>query len=150
MTRQLYSLKVFMMNNWDVIRNENRELRNSKDPAVRRSGYARDIKMAMSMAFVGATLHEIRDFIEGKKTPMSERVMYGFLELAGVNPFVVAKGKKEGLAGVMKDEFLPISVAQPLKWFDEAGKIARGKDNGKWEQHIPIFGDFIYGQTHKK
>lgn len=141
--RIMYSLKMYTLNNFDVYRNEVIRLTSSKSGRERIEGYKKLVLMSASMAAVGATLDEIVEHMQGKKTTMSDRVVYGFLKIAGISPYIGAVAKKEGLGAVVKEELAPAGLVQPLQFLDDIRK-------GKLTKHIPFVGDVIYDQTHKK
>lgn len=143
--RIAYSLKMYMLKQFDVYRNEVVKKLKSKNEGDRLEGAKRFSKMAASLAIVGMTTDELKDLILGRETQLSDRVSYGLMKLVNINPYNVGVANREGLASSMAKTVLPTT---PFAVFDVISDVLSGSD--KAVKHIPLVGKTIYSNTHTK
>ncbi|MCC7514538.1 MAG: hypothetical protein IT212_07580 [Bacteroidia bacterium] len=149
--RMFYSLKSYQLKVFDVYRNEVfSHFGKNSTPASRMFGAKKLTKLMVSMAVAGATIDELLDLMSGRKTPLSDRVAFGFMKIMGANPYIANVAKKEGLGSVVLHEVAPAPLLVPFDVLTRVYKEINGTGHGKLMKDIPIIGDEIYNLSHPK
>jgi hypothetical protein len=100
------------------------------------------VRLATCFIIANATADEIKDFMLGRNTDFSDRVIDNLFRLGGISKFVTWQARREGLRSAVVKQ-----IAPPAKAADAILKDATEAGDGKGletVQSIPIFGKFYY------
>lgn len=149
--RVMYSLKLYTLKSIDILRNEIGKDLASKDKVRIARGTKNLILLSSSLALMGGTMDEIRDYIGNKKKmSLSDRIFYSYLKTIGINSYMVGSAKREGLASVMAKQITPSIITQPIKILQDIYDDVNGAHKGKTLTHLPIFGKILYENLNDK
>jgi hypothetical protein len=149
--RVMYSLKLYTLKSIDILRNEIGKDLVSKDPKAKARGVKNLILLSSSLALMGGTMDEIRDYLGNKKSmSLSDRIFYSYLKTIGINSYMVGSAKKEGLPAVLAKQVTPSILFQPFKILQDVYDDVAGAHKGKTLTHLPIFGKLLYENLQDK
>lgn len=106
------------------------------------------VRLMFALALMGATADVIKDFMLGRKTPISDMVVNNILKIVGFSKWQIYKSRQDGLFQTMLQSILP-----PVPFLDDmykdAMRMTNKKKKGKVEdwriwQRIPLAGKFYY------
>ena len=140
--RVFYMLKTFTIKQFDIFRNEAIHKITHGDSAEKIQGMKNLVKLAMFFVLANAAADELKDFVLGRKTDFSDRVMDNVLRLAGSSKFVTWTARTEGIGSALSKQILP-----PFKFIDSASKdiYNAGDDKGlELTGSIPLLGKLAY------
>jgi hypothetical protein len=140
--RLFYMLKTFTLKQFDIFRriSYNKIVRGNK--AEKLQGVKNLIKLSMLFVLANAGADELKDWVLGRKTDFSDRMVDNILRLFGVSKFVTWKARTEGVGSALARQILP-----PFKFIDSAGKdiITAGDEKGlEVIGSIPVIGKLAY------
>lgn len=136
--RVFYMLKTFTIKQLDVYRNEVFQLMKTNPKRAIRNL----VTLSASLMLMNATADEIKDFILGRETKLSDRVVDNVAKLAGFSKFTLYKARQQGVGSAVVQTILP-----PFKLLDSAYKdIAKHTAFADSEtvQSIPLGGKLYY------
>jgi len=152
--RVMYMLKTFDIKKFDVFRNEAiRLIRHGKTKKEKIRGYRNLIKLTALFVLANATADEIKDYMLGRETSLSDRTIDNVLRIFGVSKFIAWYVRRNGLvAGIYKLVVPPSPyVESPTRDAVEIhDAIKKGEfDDYKWKDMqtwkiIPLFGALYY------
>ncbi|MCK4788126.1 MAG: ParB N-terminal domain-containing protein [Desulfobacteraceae bacterium] len=144
--RLFYMLKTFTIKVFDVYRNEAYyKIKNGLkvgDNAEVKKGLKNLARLSMFFVLCNAGADELKDWVLGRKTDFSDRMIDNVLRLFGVSKFVTWKARTEGVGSALARQILP-----PFKFIDSAGKdiITAGDERGlEVIGSIPVIGKLAY------
>jgi len=136
--RIFYMLKTYTIKLFDVYRNEVfQEIKRNKISGIRNLIY-----LTGALVTANATADEIKDFVLGRETSFSDRVVDNLLRLVGFSKWTIYKARMEGLASATIKTILP-----PTKFLDSLYKdITKEKEIKDLEviQSVPLLGKLYY------
>ena len=115
--RLFYMLKTFTIKQMDVYRNEVYKQIASPDRKVKLQGLKNMARLSMYFVLANAGADELKDFILGRKTSFSDRVIENFLRLGGISKYVTWTARREGVGTAAAKQLLP-----PFKFIDSLSK----------------------------
>lgn len=145
--RIFYMLKTWTLKTFDVYRNEIfRTMKNDKVQGVKNA-----VRLGTLLFALNATADEIKDFISGRETKLSDLVVDNLAKLVGFSRYNVSQISREGLSTALTKQIAPPSpfplvddisrdVIKLFKDFDKASEI----QNLRTLKQIPIGGDLYY------
>jgi len=140
--RLFYMLKTFTLKQFDAFRNEAYNKIKKGDRAEKIEGMKNFIRLASFFVLANAGADELKDWILGRKTDFSDRMVDNFLRLMGVSKFVTWKARTEGVGSALTRQIL-----FPVKFVDAAGKdiITAGDEKGlEVLGSVPLIGKLAY------
>jgi hypothetical protein len=138
--RVFYILKTFQIKLLDVFRNE--AFQKMEKKGTFKEGFQNLLKLGSAMIVMGASVDELKDFILGRKTSWSDRVIDNVLKLVGFSKFTIYQARREGIGSAALRVILP-----PFKFIDALYKdILTFGDQKGWQitGSIPEVGKLYY------
>ncbi len=145
--RVLYMLKSYTLKQFDVYRREVIwEMK--KDPV---QGMKNFIALTSFLMLMGMASDEIKDFMFGRTTEFSDRVLINILKIAGVSKYTFYKANREGYLNTLYDTvFLPSALWSPFDTLIRDVQSAMKDNKPKtiedfriWSQ-VPLVGKFYF------
>jgi len=140
--RLFYMLKTFTLKVFDVFRNEAYYKIKNGDRKEKIQGMKNLIMLCMLFVLANAGADELKDWVLGRKTDFSDRMIDNLLRLVGVSKFVTWKARTEGVGSALARQVLP-----PFKFIDSLGKdiITTGDEKGlEVLGSVPVVGKLAY------
>ena len=152
--RIFYMLKTYSLKLLDVYRND--VIHNMKTPGKRMEGAMNLTRLTAALVLCNAGADEIKDFLLGRETKFSDKVVDNLLRIVGLTKYTVWQGRKEGIGKAALQLILP-----PAKFINSAGKdtytlISKPEDLDQGLEmvsSVPFLGKFYYwwfGKGHSK
>lgn len=140
--RLFYMLKTYTLKQFDVFRREGynairRGTKTEKIDAIRKVAY-----LAMLLVLANGAADELKDWLLGRKTDLSDRVTDNVLRLFGVSKYMTWKARTEGYGSAIVRQILP-----PFKFVDSLSKDILSAGDGKGlqtPQSVPVVGKLAY------
>jgi hypothetical protein len=123
--RLFYMLKTFTIKQLDVYRNEVYKQIRSPDKKVKLQGLKNMARLSMYFVLANASADELKDFVLGRETSFSDRVIENFLRLGGISKYVTWTARREGVGTAAAKQILP-----PFKFIDALSKDITSKKKG--------------------
>lgn len=155
--RIFYMLKTFTMKSFDVFRREGmRDInqgRKNHDFKQAARGVKKLVRLAALFVLANATADEIKDWIFGRKTSLTDRVVDNILRLFGMSKYITWYIRREGpIQGIMKLVLPPAPyVMSPFRDSVKTVDLIRKKKFDEFElkdmqtwKEIPFFGQYYY------
>jgi len=145
--RVLYMLKSYTLKQFDVYRREVIwEMK--KDPV---QGMKNFVALTSFLMIMGMAADEIKDFMFGRTTEFSDRVLINILKIAGVSKYTFYKANREGYLNTLYDTvFLPSALWSPFDTLIRDVQSAMKDNKPKtiedfriWSQ-VPLVGKFYF------
>lgn len=145
--RVLYMLKSYTLKQFDVYRREVIwEMK--KDPV---QGLKNFVALTSFLMLMGMAADEIKDFMFGRTTEFSDRVLINILKIAGVSKYTFYKANREGYLNTLYDTvFLPSALWSPFDTLIRDVQSAMKDNKPKtiedfriWSQ-VPLVGKFYF------
>lgn len=137
--RLFYMLKSFVLKRLDVHRRlVIREIA-SGDKARAAQGMMNFLKLSAAIIACGATADEIKDWMLGRKTTYSDKVIDNILRVVGFSKYIIWTGRLEGRATALAKSVLP-----PFKFIDSLIKDVENWEVSETVKSIPIGGKLYY------
>ncbi|RJR10437.1 hypothetical protein C4588_03265, partial [Candidatus Parcubacteria bacterium] len=140
--RVFYMLKTFTLKQFDIFRREvYHDLKNG-NAKQKAEAMKRFVYLSSLFVLANAGADELKDWLLGRNTDLSDRVVDNVLRLFGVSKFVTWKARTEGVGSAMTRQILP-----PFKFIDALTKdvVTAGDDKGlKTIESIPVVGKLAY------
>ena len=139
--KTFYALKTYQLKLLDVFRNKIIDRIKNGDREEKIEGLKSFIRLSTSLVLLNAGLDEVKDFINGRKTDFSDRVVDNILKLGGFSRYTLWKTREEGIGKGLLTQFAP-----PLGVFDAALlDVAKPDDKGlRVTRYIPLAGEVYY------
>jgi len=140
--RIFYMLKTFTIKQFDAFRNEAFHKIRTGDRQEKIQGFKNLVRLSMLFVLANAGADELKDWLLGRKTDFSDRVVDNVLRLAGSSKYITWKARTEGAGSAMARQVLP-----PFKFIDSATKdiYNAGDDKGlEITKSIPLLGKLAY------
>ena len=140
--RLFYMLKTFTIKVFDVYRNEVYYKVKKGNKAEKIEGFKNLVRLSFYFVLANAGADELKDWVLGRTTDFSDRLVDNILRLFGVSKFVTWKARTEGVGSALLRQILP-----PVKFIDSAGKdiITAGDEKGlEVIGSIPVVGKLAY------
>jgi hypothetical protein len=140
--RLFYMLKTYTLKQFDVFRREGYNAirsgtKTEKIDAIRKVAY-----LAMLLVLANGAADELKDWLLGRKTDLSDRVTDNVLRLFGVSKYMTWKARTEGYGSAIVRQILP-----PFKFVDSLSKDILSAGDGKGlqtPQSVPVVGKLAY------
>jgi hypothetical protein len=144
--RILYMLKTYTIKMFDNFRRESFAEINKGNY---KKGFGNLLKLASLLIICNGTADEIKDFILGRKTKLSDRVVDQIAMLAGFSRYTLRRISEQGLGKAVKEQIFPPTnfvdnlskdLINLYKDFDKSASI----NEMRTVQDIPLVGKFYY------
>lgn len=152
--RVMYMLKTFTIKQFDIYRREGfRKIFHGDSVKERAEGAKNLIYLGGLLLMANAGADEIKDWMLGRTTDLSDRIIDNIFRIAGFNKYIVWQARMEGLGTAAAKQILP-----PFKFLNSVFKdVTKENDGGGLEMvnSIPIGGTLYYwwvgrGKTKRK
>jgi hypothetical protein len=140
--RLFYMLKSFTLKQFDVFRRETFQKLRTGTAKERVKALKNFARLSMFFVTANAGADELKDFMLGRKTDFSDRVVDNMLRLLGISKFVTWKARTEGVGSAIFKQ-----VAPPFKFIDSLTKDIVGAGDGKGLEILssaPVLGKLLY------
>ncbi len=140
--RLFYMLKTFTIKVFDVYRNEVYYKIKKGNKAEKIQGLKNLTRLSFFFVLANAGADELKDWVLGRETDLSDRLVDNMLRLFGISKFVTWKARTEGVGSALARQILP-----PFKFVDSLGKdiITAGDEKGlEVVGSIPVVGKLAY------
>lgn len=140
--RLWYMLKSFTLKQFDVFRREAFQKMKTGTAKERMKGLTNLGRLSMFFVLANAGADELKDFMLGRKTDFSDRVVDNMLRLLGISKFVTWKARTEGVGMAALRQ-----VAPPFKFINSVTKDIIGAGDGKGLEmlsSLPVAGKLLY------
>jgi len=140
--RVFYMLKTFTLKQFDIFRREVYQDLKNGNAKQKAEAMKRFVYLSSLFVLANAGADELKDWMLGRDTELSDRVVDNVLRLFGVSKFVTWKARTEGVGSALTRQILP-----PFKFIDALTKdvVTAGDDKGlKTIESIPIVGKLAY------
>ena len=140
--RLFYMLKTFTIKVFDVFRNEAYYKIKKGSASEKIKGLKNLARLSFFFVLANAGADELKDWVLGRKTDFSDRMVDNALRLFGISKFVTWKARTEGVGSALSRQILP-----PFKFVDSLGKdiITAGDEKGlEVVGSIPVVGKLAY------
>jgi hypothetical protein len=140
--RIFYMLKTFTIKQFDAFRNEAFHKMRVGNKREKIEGLKNLITLSMAFVLLNAGADELKDWLLGRKTDLSDRLVDNVLRLFGVSKFITWKARTEGVGSAAARQVLP-----PFKFIDSISKdiYNAGDDKGlEIVSSIPLLGKLAY------
>ena len=140
--RLFYMLKTFTLKVFDVYRNEVYYKVKKGNKSEKIEGFRNLLRLGFYFVLANAGADELKDWVLGRKTDFSDRMVDNLLRLMGISKFVTWKARTEGVGSALSRQILP-----PFKFIDSLGKdiITLGDEKGlEVVGSIPVVGKLAY------
>ena len=144
--RILYMLKTYTIKQLDVFRNEVLQDLKHGDIPQKLNAIKNMTALMGVLALANAGADEIKDFMLGKETKLSDEIIENFLTIGGANRHVRMQARREGIGTAIGQMVLP-----PFKFVNSAGKDVMDMVEGEFEPKksrflasIPFIGKLAY------
>jgi hypothetical protein len=140
--RLFYMLKTFTLKVFDVFRNESYYKIKNGNRGEKIRGMQNLATLAFFFVLCNVGADELKDWVLGRKTEFSDRMVDNLLRLVGVSKFVTWKARTEGVGSALARQVLP-----PFKFIDSVGKdiITAGDEKGlEMLGSVPVVGKLAY------
>lgn len=147
--RLLYMLKSYTLKQMDVYRRESISKMNSNKLSDKTEGLKRLIRLSVALMLANAAADEIKDWMLGRKTSITDRTIDNILRLVGVSKWTAYEAREKGIMTAVYRMVLP-----PAKLIDgvtrdlieRAAAAREGREPKKLisTASIPFFGKFYY------
>lgn len=138
--RIFYMLKTFTLKQFDVARRE--AFQKIATEGTRIEGTKNLVRLAACFVAANAAADEIKDFVLGRDTDLSDKAVDNLLRLLGVSKFITWHARKEGVGSAIVKQ-----IAPPFKAADAITKDIANAGDGKGletTQSIPVVGKLYY------
>jgi hypothetical protein len=141
-SRIFYALKTFQIRQTDMFRQE--IFKKMAEPGLKNKviGTRRLITLIPALLLAGVGTDELKDFILGRTTTFSDRVVDNILKLVGLSKWTLYKARQEGIASAAIKTILPPVPLVDQLWKDI--RTAGDKKGLEVVQSIPLVGKFYY------
>jgi hypothetical protein len=141
-SRIFYALKTFQIRQTDMFRQE--IFKKMAEPGLKNKviGTRRLITLIPALLLAGVGTDELKDFILGRTTTFSDRVVDNLLKLVGLSKWTLYKARQEGIASAAIKTILPPVPLVDQLWKDI--RTAGDKKGLEVVQSIPLVGKFYY------
>jgi len=140
--RIFYMLKTFQLRQMDYIRAE--AFHKMAQPGLKNKaiGMGRLVSMVAVLGAMGVTTDQLKDWVLGRKTDFSDRIIDNILKLAGLSKWTIYKARQEGFGSASMKTILPPAPIIDQLWKD----VATAGDGKGTEsvQSIPLIGKPYY------
>ena len=113
--RVFYALKTYSIKLFDVYRRESFQLMKKKGTRIQ--GVRNMVKLSVLLAIFNGTADTLKDFVSGKTTEISDRVVESFAKAIGFGRYTFNQVGKEGLGRTAAEQILP-----PTQLFDDLSR----------------------------
>ena len=140
--RLFYMLKSFTLKQFDVFRRESFQKLKTGTAKERAKALSNLGRLSMFFVLANAGADELKDFVLGRKTDFSDRVVDNVLRLMGISKFVTWKARTEGVGSAIFKQ-----VAPPFKFINAVTKDIVGAGDGKGLEtlsSLPVIGKLMY------
>jgi len=140
--RIFYMLKTFQLRQMDYIRAE--AFHKMDQPGLKNKaiGMGRLISMVAVLGAMGVTADQLKDWVLGRKTDFSDRIIDNILKLAGLSKWTIYKARQEGFGSALMKTILPPAPIIDQLWKDVA--TAGDRKGVESVQSIPLVGKPYY------
>lgn len=140
--RIFYALKTFQLRQIDMFRQE--IFKKMAEPGLKNKiiGTRRLIALSSALLLAGVGTDELKDFILGRTTTLSDRIVDNILKLVGLSKWTLYKARQEGIASAAIKTILPPVPLVDQLWKDI--RTAGDKKGLEVVQSIPLVGKFYY------
>lgn len=156
-SKMLYTLKQYTLKQMDIYRKEvYLNIRNgiqTNDNAMVLNGLKNFALLTTYLVLMGMGGDELKDWILGRKTTLSDKVMNNMFKLIGISQFTLDTASRDGIGKAFVNTVLPVQATVP---FDVAQGIytdfimlATGElklNNSKLLKYIPYIGRITYNR----
>ncbi len=148
--RLFYMVKTFQIRQLDYIRNE--ALAKIAEPGAKNkvAGIVRLGTLVLAMAAMGMGTDAIKDWLLGRKTSLTDRVLDNILKVAGFSKWTIYKARQEGIGSATMKMILPPAPLLDQAWKDVRNflddKRTKTGERLKLEsaQSVPLVGKHYY------
>lgn len=140
--RLFYSLKSYTIKQFDIYRREIVTGLKSDSRQERVQALKNMARLGMFLVLANASADELKDFLHGRESTLSDRVVDNILRLGGISRFVTWQARREGVGSAAAKQILP-----PFKFVDSLTRdvLSAGDDKGlKTLDSVPIVGKLAY------
>jgi hypothetical protein len=140
--RLFYSLKSYQIKQFDIYRREIVTGLKSDSKQERVQALKNMARLGMFLVLANATADELKDFLLGRESTLSDRVVDNILRLGGISRFVTWQARREGVGSAAAKQILP-----PFKLLDALTRdiYSFGDDKGfKSLGSVPLVGKLAY------
>ncbi len=140
--RILYTLKTFMIRQFDFIRGEALADMRHKDTFMR--GFGRLVWLTFALSLFGAGTDAIKDFIRGRKFDIQDSVADNILRRFFFSKYQISTAKRDGILRSYLEGFLPPTalldrmVRDMIKVWDDPTKANQSL------RSLPLVGELLY------
>ncbi len=140
--RILYTLKTFMIRQFDFIRGEALADMRHKDTFMR--GFGRLVWLTFALSLFGAGVDAIKDFIRGREFNLNDAVTDNILRRFFFSKYQVSTAKRDGILRSYLEGFLPPTalfdrmVSDMIRVWDDPTKATQSL------RSLPIVGELLY------
>lgn len=140
--RILYTLKTFMIRQFDFIRNEALADMRHKDTFMR--GFGRLVWLTFALALFGAGVDAVKDFIRGREFDLDDAVVDNILRRFFFSKYQITTARRDGILRSYLEGFLPPTALLDRMVHD---LIVVWEDPSKAVQslrNLPLVGELLY------
>ncbi len=140
--RIVYTLKTFMIRQFDFIRSEALADMRHKDTFMR--GFGRLVWLTFALSLFGAGVDAIKDFIRGREFDLSDAVTDNILRRFFFSKYQISTAKRDGILRSYLEGFLPPTalfdrmVSDMIKVWDDPTKAVQSL------RSLPLVGELLY------